>query len=352
MRNDWAAVQVTSVTTLLDDYLGDHSTKSLEFAEKFPGAVAAANDLINVGRGGNVAVIRAVPRYSPDTPGPIQLVQRVREQMVPLALEGRDADVYVGGLSAQIVDITAESLHKLPIVAGTTIAVTFVVLALVFRSLVIPLKAILLNSLSIVAAYGLLVVVFQQGHGARLFDFRPVGSTQVYLPLLTFAVLFGISMDYEIFLLRRIKEEWEHSGDNSAAVSLGLQRTAGVITAAAAIMVAVFITFTFARLMEIKQLGFSLAAAVLIDATLIRIILVPAAMQLMGHWNWWFPTWLDRRVPHIALLEDGSSPPETHSNGHRPGEALPVAESRSDESARRQDGKSASRQEKPIANSQ
>ena len=145
LRNDWAAVQVTSVTTLLDDYLGDHSTKSLEFAEKFPGAVAAANDLINVGRGGNVAVIRAVPRYSPDTPGPIQLVHRVREQMVPQALEGQDADIYVGGLSAQIVDITAESLHKLPIVAGTTIAVTFVLLALVFRSIVIPIKAILLN---------------------------------------------------------------------------------------------------------------------------------------------------------------------------------------------------------------
>jgi RND superfamily putative drug exporter len=323
IRNDWASVQVTSVTTLLDDYLGDHSTKSLEFAEKFPGAVAAANDLINAGRGGNIAVIRAVPRYSPDTPGPIQFVHRVREQMVPLVLEGQDADVYVGGLSAQIVDITAESLHKLPLVAGATIAVTFVLLALVFRSIVIPIKAILLNSLSIIAAYGLLVVVFQQGVGARVFDFRPVGSTQVYLPLLTFAVLFGISMDYEIFLLRRIKEEWERTGDNAVAVSLGLQRTAGVITAAAAIMVAVFTTFTFARLMEIKQLGFSLAAAVLIDATLIRIVLVPAAMQLLGHWNWWFPAWLERRVPHIALLEDGESSPVMPSNGHHPDETLP-----------------------------
>ena len=148
-------------------------------------------------------------------------------------------------------------------------------------------------------------------------------------------------MDYEIFLLRRIKEEWEHCGDNSAAVSLGLQRTAGVITAAAAIMVAVFTTFTFARLMEIKQLGFSLAAAVFIDATLIRIVLVPAAMQLMGHWNWWFPPWLDRRLPHIALLEDGSSPPVAERNGHRPEEALPPVAGVEKKTARRQDGKTA-----------
>jgi RND superfamily putative drug exporter len=183
------------------------------------------------------------------------------------------------------------------------VALTFVLLAIVFRSIALPIKAILMNVLGITAAYGLLVVVFQEGAGARLFDFHATGTTQVYLPLLTFAVVFGLSMDYEVFLLGRIKEEWEKTGDNQIAVERGLQRTGAVITAAAAIMVSVFAAFTFARLTEVKTLGFSLAAAVLIDATLIRIILVPAAMQLLGRWNWWFPSWLDRRLPRIDLAE-------------------------------------------------
>ena len=303
--NDYAAVSVTSVTTLLDQYAGNHSVETLELAATFPQVVEGSGDLINLASGSDVAVIRAVPRWSPDSPGPLQLVERVRHTMVPNVLEsqGVDAEVVVGGLSAQIVDITAESLRTLPVVIGLVVVLSFVLLALVFRSIAIPIKAILMNVLSIVAAYGLLVVVFQEGAGARIFDFQRTGSTQVYLPLLTFAVLFGLSMDYEVFLLGRIKEEWDLTGDNQGAVVRGLQRTGAVITTAAAIMVTVFAAFTFARLTEVKTLGFSLAAAVLIDATLIRIILVPAAMQLLGDWNWWFPPWLDRRLPRIDLAE-------------------------------------------------
>ena len=305
IANDYAAVAVTSVTTLLDRFVGDHSAESLELAAGFPQVVEASGDLINLVSGGDVAVIRAVPRWSPDSPGPLQLVTRVRDVMVPNVLETHyvNAEVVVGGLSAQIVDITAESLRKLPLVVGLVVVLSFVLLALIFRSIAIPIKAILMNVLGITAAYGLLVVVFQEGAGARLFDFRVTGTTQVYLPLLTFAVLFGLSMDYEVFLLGRIKEEWEKTGDNQTAVERGLQRTGAVITAAAAIMVSVFAAFTFARLTEVKTLGFSLAAAVLIDATLIRIVLVPAAMQLLGRWNWWFPSWLDRRLPRIDLAE-------------------------------------------------
>ena len=305
LSNDYAVVAVTSVTTLLDRFVGDHSAESLELAAGFPQVVEASGDLINLASGGDVAVIRAVPRWSPDSPGPLQLVTRVRDVMVPNVLETQhvNAEVLVGGLSAQIVDITAESLRKLPVVVGLVVVLSFVLLALVFRSIAIPIKAILMNVLGITAAYGLLVVVFQEGAGARLFDFRATGTTQVYLPLLTFAVLFGLSMDYEVFLLGRVKEEWEKTGDNQAAVERGLQRTGAVITAAAAIMVSVFAAFTFARLTEVKTLGFSLAAAVLIDATLIRIILVPAAMQLLGRWNWWFPPWLDRRLPRFDLAE-------------------------------------------------
>ncbi len=301
LADDWAAVEVTSVTTLLDQYAGNHSAATLELAAGLPQVVAVTSEFINAGTGRDTAVIRVVPRWSPDSPGPLQLVERVRNRLAPLALEHQDADVFVGGLSAQIVDISAESRYKLPIVVGLVVLLSFVLLALVFRSIVLPLKAILMNMLGIAAAYGLLVVVFQEGAGAQLFNFQPTGATQVYLPLLTFAVLFGISMDYEVFLLGRIKEEWEQTGDNETAVAHGLERTGAVITAAAAIMVTVFFAFTFAWLTEVKELGFSLAAAVLIDASLIRIILVPAAMQLMGHWNWWFPEWLDRIVPRVDL---------------------------------------------------
>jgi putative drug exporter of the RND superfamily len=305
LNNDYAVVEVTSVTTLLDRFVGDHSAETLELAVGFPQVVEASGDLINLGSGGDVTVIRAVPRWSPDSPGPLQLVERIRETMVPnvMAEQNPNAEMLVGGLSAQIVDITAESLRKLPVVVGLVVVLSFALLALVFRSIAIPIKAILMNVLGITAAYGLLVVVFQEGAGARLFDFHVTGTTQVYLPLLTFAVLFGLSMDYEVFLLGRVREEWEKTGDNRTAVERGLQRTGAVITAAAAIMVSVFAAFTFARLTEVKTLGFSLAAAVLIDATLIRIILVPAAMQLLGRWNWWFPPWLDRRLPRIDLAE-------------------------------------------------
>jgi RND superfamily putative drug exporter len=325
LSKDWAVVEVTSVTTLLDRFVGEHSAETLELATSVPQAVQAASDLINLGSGQNVAVIRAVPRWSPDSPGPLELVGRIRNEMAP-TVERSSADIYVGGLSAQIVDITAESMRKLPMVIGFVVVLSFLLLALVFRSLVIPVKAILMNVLGIAAAYGLLVVVFQEGAGSRIFDFEPTGTIQVYLPLLTFAVLFGLSMDYEVFLLGRIKEEWDRTGDNQEAVVLGLQRTGSVITAAAAIMVAVFSAFTFARLTEVKELGFSLAAAVFIDATLIRIILVPAAMQLLGHWNWWFPEWLDRVVPRVDLseTEDGGRRTDVRvgtSAGRQVGEA-------------------------------
>jgi RND superfamily putative drug exporter len=195
---------------------------------------------------------------------------------------------------------------------------SFLLLAVIFRSIAIPIKAILMNVLAIAAAYGLLVFVFQEGAGSALFNFQATGSTQVYLPLLTFAILFGLSMDYEVFLLGRIKEEWERTGDNQTAVRLGLQRSAGVISTAAAIMVVIFSAFTFAKLMEVKQLGFSLAAAVLIDATLIRMILVPASMQLLGRWNWWIPAWLDRILPRIDISEgtgDDVHPGRSDSDG-------------------------------------
>lgn len=311
LTSDWAVVDVISVTTLLDQYTGGHSVDALSLAANYPQVVEAAGEVVNFKTGMDIAVIRAVPRWSPDSPGPLALVERVRNKLGPEALAGVPAEMHVGGLSAQIVDISAESRHKLPVVAGAIVLVSMLLLMMVFRSIVLPLKAILMNVLGITAAYGLLVVVFQDGAGARLLHFTPTGSIQVYLPLLTFAVLFGISMDYEVFLLGRIKEEWEKTHHNEEAVVTGVQRTASVITAAAAIMVAVFSAFTLAQLMEVKELGFSLAAAVFIDATLIRIILVPAAMQLLGDRNWWLPHWLDRLLPRINLSEDADAGAQT-----------------------------------------
>lgn len=304
LANDWAVIDVISVTTLLDQYTGGHSINALALAANYPQVVEAAGEVVNFTTGMDVAVIRAVPRWSPDSPGPIELVSRVRETLGPEALQGVSAELRIGGLSAQIADISSESRQKLPVVAGAIVAVSYLLLMMAFRSLVLPLKAILMNVLGITAAYGVLVVVFQDGAGARLLHFAPTGSIQVYLPLLTFAVLFGISMDYEVFLLGRIKEEWERTGNNQEAVVTGVQRTASVITAAGAIMVTVFTAFTLAKLMEVKELGFSLAAAVFIDATLIRIVFVPAAMQLLGDRNWWLPAWLDRLLPSIDLTED------------------------------------------------
>ncbi len=294
--------RVTSVTSILDQYVGNHRAATLEAAAGIAAANEALGELVNFGSGRDVAVVRVVPHSPPDSQDAVQLVRRIRSDIAPDALSGPGVEVLVGGLSAQIADISDESSRKLPIVAGVVMAMAFVLLAAAFRSLILPLKAILMNALAILAAYGLLVAVFQR-EDEGILHLTTTGTTQVYLALLTFAILFGLSMDYEVFLLGRMKEEMDRTGVNEVAIASGVQRTAGVITSAAAIMVAVFAAFTFARLTEVQQLGFSLAVAVLLDATLVRLVLVPAAMRLMGHWNWWFPEWLNRLVPHIDLGE-------------------------------------------------
>ena len=303
LRADGAVADIYSVTDVLDRVTGGHDAATLRAAAGIPQAVDALGPLVNFGRGRNLTIISVVPYAPPDSDPATQLVRRIRGTIAPAAVGDAGVEVLVGGLGAQVVDISDESLRKLPLVGGLVVALSFILLTVVFRSLLLPLKAIAMNGLSIGAAYGLLVLVFQRSPDAGLFHLIPTGTTQVYLPLLSFAVLFGLSMDYEVFLLGRIKEEWERSHDNAAAVARGLERTARVITSAAAIMVAVFAAFTVTRLPEVQQLGFSLAVAVFIDATLVRIVLVPAAMQFMGRWNWWFPAWLDRIVPRVDLGE-------------------------------------------------
>jgi len=198
---------------------------------------------------------------------------------------------------AEIVDISDESSRALPLVIAAVLAASWVLLLIAFRSLVLPVKAIVMNLLTSGAAFGAAVLVFQDGHGAGLLGVDRTGFIQVVLPLFAFALVFGLSMDYEVFMLLRMREEWDRTGDNQAAVRLGITRTARVITAAAGIMVVVFAAFLFTRILEIKQMGFMLALAVLIDATIVRLLLVPALMRLLGPWNWWLPAPLRRLLP-------------------------------------------------------
>ncbi|WP_194835312.1 MMPL family transporter [Nocardia sp. XZ_19_369] len=200
-----------------------------------------------------------------------------------------DAEVRIGGTTALFVDVSERITGRFPWVIALVLAVSFAFLVAAFRSIVLAVKAILLNLLATGAALGITVAVFQHGIGESALGFHSTGFLQIYLPMLVFAVLFGLSMDYEVFLIRRMKEHWDVHHDNAAAVADGLQRTARPITAAAAIMVAVFASFVTANVLELKQIGFALAVAIAIDAVLVRLVLVPAFMRLFGRWNWWLP---------------------------------------------------------------
>jgi uncharacterized membrane protein YdfJ with MMPL/SSD domain len=217
-------------------------------------------------------------------------VRHLRSVVVPGAFDGVDARVLVGGQTAGFIDFFDLTHWYTPFAIALVLGLSFLLLVVVFRSVVLP--GVALNLLSVAAAYGLLVLVFQHGTGADLFGFQQVDTIQAWLPLLLFSVLFGLSMDYQVFLLSRIQERHGHTLDTRDAVAFGLRTTGGIITGAAVIMVAVFAGFAAGRLVELQQTGFGLAVAVLIDATLVRSVLVPAAMRLLGRWNWYLPSWL------------------------------------------------------------
>ena len=194
--------------------------------------------------------------------------------------------------TALFEDMSRKLQERLPVVIGVVLGLSFLLLLVVFRSVLVPIKAVIMNLLSIGAAYGLIVAIFQWGWGADLVGIGREGPIESFLPMMMFAILFGLSMDYEVFLLSRIKEEFDRTGDNSLAVADGLSATARVITAAALIMVTVFGSFILSDERVIKMFGIGLAAAILIDATIVRMVLVPATMELLGKTNWWFPRWL------------------------------------------------------------
>ena len=244
-----------------------------------------------------LARVTVISHDRPESAAAEDLVGRVRDDYLPAAgLAGR---ARVGGPTALDVDITAQLFHRLPLIVAAVLALSFLLLACAFRSLLLPLKAVVMNLLSVGAALGVLVAVFQWGWGQRLLGFTSEQHLGQLTPLFLFCVLFGLSMDYEVFLLSRMREEYLRSGSNELGVARGLEATARTITAAALVMVTVFAAFAAGRLVSFKEIGFGLAVAVLIDATIVRIVLVPAAMKLMGAWNWWLPSALDRWLPRV-----------------------------------------------------
>ncbi|MEV6320138.1 MMPL family transporter [Nocardia sp. NPDC051787] len=242
-------------------------------------------------------LLNVVPKVAIDSGEAIALVRHIRDD---LAGDMPDTQVLVGGATAAFVDLSDETTQKLPWVIMLVLGMSLLFLLVIFRSIAVPVKAVLMNLLATAAATGLTVAVFQWGYGAGLLGFTSSGFLQVYIPITVFVLLFGLSMDYEVFLIRRIQEAWEDSHDTDSAIAVGIEHTARPITAAAAIMVAVFGSFLIAPVPELKQFGFSLAIAIAIDATLVRLVLVPALIKLFGDWNWWLPAGLDRVLPRVG----------------------------------------------------
>jgi RND superfamily putative drug exporter len=240
------------------------------------------------------------PRGGPQDEATGQLVDRLRSETLPPIERAAGADVLVTGLVAANVDMSAYMGERMVIFFGAVLGLSFLLLMIVFRSLLVPLKAVIMNLLSIGAAYGVIVALFQWGWLGDLTGVQP-GPIETWVPMMLFAIVFGLSMDYEVFLLSRVREEWQRTGDSRTSVADGLAATAKVITAAAAIMVVVFGSFMLEFERSMKMMGTGLATAILFDATIVRMLLVPATMELLGDRNWWLPRWLDRLIPDLDV---------------------------------------------------
>jgi RND superfamily putative drug exporter len=237
-------------------------------------------------------------------------IRHLRADLIPQAFDNVDTVVLVGGASAENVDYFDIVGSWLPIVFAFVLGLSFILLTVAFRSIVIPAVAIALNLLVVGAAYGLLVLVFQNGVGNEIFGFQQVDTVEAWVPLFLFSVLFGLSMDYQVFLLSRIKERYTQTGDTAASVAFGVGSTARLITGAALIIIAVFSGFAAGDLVMFQQMGFGVAVALLLDATIVRCVLVPASMKLLGDWNWYLPSWLSW-VPEVHVEGRASIAPET-----------------------------------------
>ena len=250
---------------------------------------------------GTVAVFTVLSKSEPWADKTVELVENLRDTTIPAALKGTEASSYVGGQTAGYIDLGSQIAEKLPLMIAIVVALSFFVLLIAFRSLLVPIKAAAMNLLSVAAAYGVVTAVFQLGWGSSLIGLDHSIPIVSFVPLLMFAILFGLSMDYEVFLLTQMREHFTKYGDEKRAVIEGLANTGRVITSAAAIMVCVFTSFVLNGDPVVKEFGVGLAVAIAIDSTLVRCLLVPAVMVLLGKRAWWLPKWLDRIVPHISI---------------------------------------------------
>ncbi|KFG03927.1 MULTISPECIES: MMPL family transporter [Streptomyces] len=258
--------------------------------------------------GQSVGVISVVPTTSPQSAATSDLIHHLRDDVIPRAERGTSMTVYVGGVTASNDDFASVLMGKLPLFVLVIAALGFLLLAVAFRSLLVPAVGALLNILSIGVAFGAIVVVFQYGYGAGLLGLGSAGPIESFVPILVVGIMFGLSMDYQVFLVSRMREEWAHTGDSARAVRVGQAETGKVIAVAATIMVCVFGSFVFGGMRVISEFGVSLAVAVAADALLIRMIVVPALMHLCGKANWWLPRRLDRALPNISVEGPADEP--------------------------------------------
>ena len=260
-------------------------------------------------------LVQVVPTTAPQDEATTALVEMLREDVVPLAIERTTLEVNITGPVAVNIDFSTYLSDRIPVFFAAVLALSFLLLMAVFRSVLVPIKAVLMNLLSIGAAYGAIVAVFQWGWFGNVFGIEGA-PIEPFIPMMMFAIVFGLSMDYEVFLLSRIKERFDRTQDAGGSVADGLASTARLITAAAVIMVVVFGSFVLENERIIQLFGFGLATAVFLDATIVRLLLVPAAMELLGTGNWWLPGWLDRLLPTITI--EGHEPTEAAAAGDYP----------------------------------
>ncbi|GAB6900526.1 MMPL family transporter [Kineosporia succinea] len=287
------------VAELGDDSDAQALTSLATTLQQTPGVAAVT--AVPTQPGATIGMIQVIPTSSPQDEKTSELIQRLRDDVIPPAENGTTMQVHVGGATAIFDDFADVLTSKLPLFIGVIIGLGFLLLLLAFRSIVVPLTAAVMNLIAAAASFGVLVAVFQWGWGSELIGAGPGGPVEAFLPVIMLAILFGLSMDYQVFLVSRMHEEWTHTRDNARAVTVGQAETGRVITAAALIMIFVFAAFILEGQRVIAEFGVGLAAAVAIDAFLIRTILVPAVMHSLGNANWWLPGWLDRILPHLSV---------------------------------------------------
>ena len=319
-----------TTTTTLPDGSGDSSTGATALADRLTTAMTstpgvAAVSPVQRGPAGDTAIMIVTPTTGPQDPRTEDLVRTLRADVIPTAIAGSDAAVHVGGAAAVSIDSTANISQRIPVLIAAVVLMLLLLLV-AFRSIAVAVKAAVMNLLSVAAAYGVVALVLQGGWAGQLIGIDHPTPLAPFIPVLMFAVLFGLSMDYEVFLVARIRETWLATGSNTQAIVKGLAGTARVITAAAAIMIAVFAAFIPSTDIALKVIGIGMAAAILIDATVIRMLLVPAVMHLLGDRNWWLPAWLDRALPddHIEGHPQHYQP-TTSGNAEQPTTAPQLA---------------------------